>query len=160
MIQEALALDAQDLIGFYSLPYDLYTLSKCLTMRFEATKCVDDAVAAVNAGEEAINLAGENHAHRLEFLTALGFALLSRSIATRSTQDIDEAIEAFEEVVQNTARDRTYSDNLVLALLTKFEMSGSIDDLNRLVESIEATLLSIPEGHPDREDCQINLGIF
>jgi hypothetical protein len=67
---------------------------------------------------------------------------------------LNAAVEASEEVIKSTPckhpnRPACLS-NLGIALQSRFEQTGSMDDLNAVVEVIDEAVKATPHDHPNR----------
>ena len=68
-----------------------------------------------------------------------------------------------EQAVESTPDDHpnrvAWLNNLGNALQSRFERTGSMEDLERAIVTKEQAVESVPDGHPDRATCLNNLGI-
>jgi tetratricopeptide (TPR) repeat protein len=105
----------------------------------DGENCLDEAITTL---AEAVNLSGHaNHPDRPAYLKNYGVAMQERSEKTASLDDLNTAIECFQDSVQLTPRDHpertSRLDKLGDAFARRFELTDSIDDLERAFDRKE-----------------------
>ncbi|KJZ72809.1 hypothetical protein HIM_07753 [Hirsutella minnesotensis 3608] len=146
--------------------------------RFERTGSMDDLSRAVEVAEMAVAATPQDHPDRATMLSNFGCILHSRFERTGSMDELSRAVEAAEMAVAATPQDHpdragrlnnlgTPQDhpdrarrlsNLGYSLRSRFERTGSMDDLDRAVEVADIAVAVTPQDHPDRARRLNNLG--
>jgi len=106
--------------------------STLLIERFERLGLIEDLDRAIEASEKAVQSVPLDHPQRASCLNQLGNALHRRS-KMGATVDLDRAIQTEDRAVQSMALEHPdramYLYNLGRLLQSRFESSGSIEDL-------------------------------
>jgi tetratricopeptide (TPR) repeat protein len=91
-------------------------------------------------------------------LSAIGDTLLQSWEQDHSVHDIDGAIAMYEEAMACSSTDSmSLLNNFANALQQRFELSGSIDDLNRAIQITEQHITGMPEHYPHLDGVLNNL---
>ncbi|EWC44826.1 hypothetical protein DRE_06464 [Drechslerella stenobrocha 248] len=117
----------------------------------------------VACGKRAIELVVAGDPDEATILNNCGLALVFRFSKLRpdgSIDDLNEAIALYRRAVAlNTDQKRKFTNNLVRALSTRFDISNSISDLDELIEIQTESLATIAPNSPKVDDIRLQLTI-
>jgi CHAT domain-containing protein len=123
----------------------LVNKGNALRMKFEETASEEDLVLAVDSCTQAVRLKLTEPHLRAQSEAALGNSLFRKYELTGSPDILDGAVLMYKQALQRTMNAAFAAEiwhNLGTALQTRFELRGSLEDLEDALEAIETGLQS------------------
>ena len=123
----------------------LVNKGNALRMKFEETASEEDLALAVDYCTQAVGLNLAEPHLRAQSDAALGNTLLRKYELTGSPDILDGAVIMYKQALQRTINAAVAAEiwcNLGTALQTRFELRGSLEDLEDALEAIETGLQS------------------
>lgn len=144
-------------------PQDLSDLAMSFFRRFEEQGDPRDIDAAVDAAQQAADLAGLVGAEMAGYWSNLAIALSSRFELTGDVEDIDRSVALQRKAVPvsppGSPGASTMFLNLAAILAQRFRRSGERADLDEAIEAGRTVVACLPENHPTDPSALHNLAI-
>jgi hypothetical protein len=121
-----------------------YNAGVALCSRYNLMRESDDLDAGVAALQRAAQTIADGDRNRDLTWMALGDALATRFVSTRTLADVDAAVAAYR------VAGRVASCGLGSALLTRFELTRNTDALNEAIEVLQDAVFRMPPHDPER----------
>ncbi len=130
----------------------LFAQAVILYHKFERFPDLGHLDQSITLASEAIDIAPKTLTARRIFLNVLATGLQRRYAALFVQNDVERAIDAYDEILNITDDDHPslpgYLNNLGMALLDRYCLLGEMADLERSITVREKMLLVTPDEHP------------
>ncbi|MGW2160898.1 CHAT domain-containing protein [Nonomuraea sp. NPDC001699] len=161
------ALDLARRAGRAALPGEqrftaYFALGQALSQRFRLTGDTRAVGEAITAFRRALPELPDGHPNRAFVLSGLSHALAAHAEWTGSPAALDEAIAAGQETLRLPVRGAVRVNavlGLAEALRLRGQRTGGRADVEAAVTTVTAALADLPEGHPQRPACQVQLAV-
>ncbi|KAJ7077447.1 CHAT domain-containing protein [Mycena epipterygia] len=107
---------------------------------------------------ERILLCYQSNDSRAQWLNILGDIFLQTYQASRTVEDLNQAVCAYNDAVQDDPGHVTYLTDLGNSLFLRFQWLGDLSNLNKSIMMCEDAVQLTPDGHPDKPGRMGNLG--
>ncbi|MFD8005216.1 CHAT domain-containing protein [Streptomyces mirabilis] len=141
----------------------VFLSSLCLALgeRYERTGVETDLAAAIDCGQQALDLLPTDDPERGGALMGLGGALRGRYRRTGELADLDASIDAVRQAADAAAAEdperATRLASLAGILRARYNHTGALADLEAAIGTGRQAVAAAPAGHPDRAMCLANL---
>jgi tetratricopeptide (TPR) repeat protein len=149
--------------GHPSRPKYLHGFGRKLLLRAQRTSSKPDVHTAIKILEEALSLVPEDQFDHLPYIESLGHAVQELWDYTNSASDLDYLLQLRQKAVELTTRhDRAIPghaiNNLAAVYYSRYEVTGTMMDLNNTLHTTQEAINLLPQG--DRARCKFlaNLG--
>ncbi|KAJ7213678.1 CHAT domain-containing protein [Mycena rebaudengoi] len=152
-----------DLLG---MPENTITSVKAHGIKSELQKMYNDTRKAqfsmdrlqLGVMHERILLCWQSNANRAQLLKILGDMYLQSYQKSGMLDDLNQAVCAYDDAVQDDPGSVIYLADLAASLGRRFERLHSLLDLNKCVEMLNVVVTFTPYDHPDMPKMLSNLG--
>ncbi|KAJ7469252.1 TPR-like protein [Mycena latifolia] len=158
--QQVSGLDLIDMPANSSASVKGRRIGNELQKMFEDSKKTHVSVDALQLWvmHERILLCSQRNDSRARRLNILG-DIISRSYQESGTvDDLNQAVCAYNDAVRDDPGSVIYLADHGTSLLCRFERVGSLQDINRSVETLKDAVRLTPDGHPDKPGMLNNFG--
>ncbi|QRV93664.1 CHAT domain protein [Ceratobasidium sp. AG-Ba] len=147
--------------GHFAIPFGLRKLCDLYDLRFQRLGDLADFNKKVECLHEAVRLTPATHPVRLEWLRELGHLYQDRFSRFHSQIDIDSAVECFTALLSSSPDPDSYMDinNLGGALMSRFQLNDSIDDIESATNLLLRARALAPSGSSYELGILRNLGV-
>ncbi|KAF7358269.1 hypothetical protein MVEN_00876000 [Mycena venus] len=107
---------------------------------------------------ERILLCYQSNDNRARLLNILGDILMQSYKGSGTVDDLNQAVCAYNDAVQDDSGHVIYLADLGTSLLCRFGRLGGLEDINKSGKMLEDAVQLTPDGHPDKSSRLNNLG--